>query len=535
MNILFLMVDQLRYDYMGCAGHPSIRTPNMDALASQGVRFDRCYVQSPLCGPSRMSTYTGRYVRSHGATWNNVPLQVGQMTMGDHLRASGMDTVLCGKTHMTPDREGLERLGIDPESTIGRRLVECGFDAWERHDGEFPDGLADIPSSYQDYLRGKGYNVRNPWHDYANASRSDDGEIESGWLLKYANKPAAIKNEDTETPWTTTRAIDYIDQAGDKPWCLHVSYIKPHWPYVAPAPYHNMYGPEDIQHPVRDESEKDNPHPVLGAFQEKRVSQAFSRDDVRERVIPTYMGLVTQVDDEIGRLLAHLDSIGQRENTLIVLTSDHGDYLGDHWLGEKELFHDASARVPMIVVDPRSEADKTRGTLSDALVESIDLVPTFVEVAGGTPRYEILEGHSLLGHVHGGPAPERDFIVSEYDYAFKSTRQDLDQPIPDCRLTMIFDGRYKMIHAEGFRPMLYDLETDPDEIHDRGDDPALSDVQGNLIEKLNSWYRRHHQRVTISDAQIEKRSGGDMRRGIYLGFWDEDDLSEAKRLGYSGN
>ena len=106
MNILFIMVDQLRFDYLGCTGHPSIKTPNIDALAAKGISFSQAYVQAPLCGPSRMSTYTGRYCHSHGATWNGTPLRVGEMTMGDHLRPLGMDTVLCGKTHAMPDFKG---------------------------------------------------------------------------------------------------------------------------------------------------------------------------------------------------------------------------------------------------------------------------------------------------------------------------------------------------------------------------------------------------------------------------------------------
>ena len=202
LNILFLMVDQLRFDYLGCAGHPTIRTPNIDALARRGVRFDRTYVQSPICGPSRMSFYTGRYVRSHGATWNNVPLRAGEMTLGDHLRPLGMDAVLCGKTHMTPDLEGLERLGIDPESRVGRRIAECGFDVWERHDGEFPEAMDNAPSSYQDYLRSNGYEAANPWHEWANSGEGKDGSLLSGWLLKYASEPARVPNEHSETAWT---------------------------------------------------------------------------------------------------------------------------------------------------------------------------------------------------------------------------------------------------------------------------------------------------------------------------------------------
>ena len=255
-NILFIMADQLRFDYLGCYGHPTIRTPNIDALAARGVRFDRAYVQSPICGPSRMSFYTGRYVRSHGSTWNNVPLRVGEMTLGDHLRPFGMQTVLCGKTHMEADREGMARLGLDPESVVGARVAEGGFDVWDRLDGLHPSE-GQQPSHYQDHLRGMGYGGPNPWEQWANSAEGDDGEILSGWLMRHADRPARINEPDSETPYATTRAIEFIEQAGDAPWCLHLSYIKPHWPYIVPAPYHAMYGARDVLPAVRSETERE--------------------------------------------------------------------------------------------------------------------------------------------------------------------------------------------------------------------------------------------------------------------------------------
>ena len=122
-------------DYLSCYGHPRLATPHIDALASRGVRFTRAYVQSPVCGASRMSTYTGRYVQSHGASWNGFPLKVGEMTLGDYLRPLGVRTALVGKTRMEADVEGMQRLGIDPKSIIGVRVAECGFEPYERDDG----------------------------------------------------------------------------------------------------------------------------------------------------------------------------------------------------------------------------------------------------------------------------------------------------------------------------------------------------------------------------------------------------------------
>ncbi|WP_300439012.1 sulfatase-like hydrolase/transferase [uncultured Mameliella sp.] len=518
MNILFIMYDQLRFDYLSCAGHPYLHTPNFDRVAARGVRFTNAYVQSPICGASRMSFYTGRYVSSHGAQWNGFPLRVGEVTLGDHLRALGMDCWLLGKTHMKADAKGMERLGLAPDSVIGARQADCGFDAWARDDGLWgtgPDGDYDQKRSpYNEYLKARGYDGDNPWADYANAG-VDDGQIASGWMFMNADKPANIREEDSETPWLTSETIRFVDQAKG-PWCAHVSFIKPHWPYIVPAPYHDMYGHNQVQPPLRHPVELDDPHPVLGAYHDARVAQAFQRDEVREKVIPAYMGLIKQCDDQLGRLLDHLEATGQLDDTMIVLTSDHGDYLGDHWLGEKDFFHEASVKIPMIICDPRAEADATRGTTCDALVEGIDLAATFVEAVGGAVPDHIIEGRSLMPWLRGEtPGDWRAFVISEYDYSVTPRAEALGVQPRDARMMMVFDGRWKLIHFEGgFRPMLFDLESDPNEFTDLGDDPAHQAQVDRLYHYLGQWGRRMAQRVTMSDDDVRAARGRSMRRGI---------------------
>lgn len=528
-NALFIMCDQLRWDYLSCTGHPHLRTPNIDRLASRGVLFDRCYVQSPICGPSRMSFYTGRYVSSHGSTWNNVPLKVGEMTLGDHLRPLGVRTALCGKTHMTADAEGMRRLGLAPDSEIGVRVAECGFEPYERDDGLHPDGGRYARNrNYDDYMRAKGWNDDNPWDDVANSAEDDDGTLLSGWFMENADKPARADAEDSETPYIVRRAMDFMREAGDEPWCLHLSLIKPHWPYIVPAPYHDMYPPETHLPVVRTEAERENAHPVFAAFMEERVSRAFARDEVRTRVIGAYMGLIRQIDDEMGALLDFLDERGLSETTLIVFTSDHGDYLGDHWMGEKELFHDPSARVPLIVVDPSPDADATRGQTSDALVEAIDLVPTFLDHFGGPEVSHILEGHSLLPVLHGRTRKVRDVAVSEYDYSMRDVRRRLGVPVRDAKLTMVFDGRWKYVFAEGFRPMLHDLETDPDELVDLATSPDHSQELARMEGLFFEWTRRTSQRTTISDEKIAARDPrvAEAAAGILIGYWSPSELED---------
>ncbi|MCY4066493.1 MAG: sulfatase-like hydrolase/transferase, partial [Rhodospirillaceae bacterium] len=357
-NVLFIMCDQLRADYLSCMGHPTLDTPHIDALAARGVRFTRAFTQSSVCGPSRMSFYTGRYMVTHGANWNRVPLPLHIRTMGDHLRTLGARVALAGKTHMQIDEPGLDRLGIDRTSPHGVLATQAGFEPFDRDDGLHPGGYGAKDFAYDRYLKAQGYESDNPWQDYCASALDAGGNVVSGWEMRHAGLPARVEEVHSETAYMTRRAQDFMEECGDgQPWCLHLSYIKPHWPYLAPAPYHDMYGPGDILPAVRSARERQTSHPVYAAFQQHVDSPNFSRDEVRETVIPTYMGLVRQIDDHLGKLFGWMERAGRMDDTMIVLTSDHGDYLGDHWLGEKELFHDCVLRLPMIVYDPDPAAD----------------------------------------------------------------------------------------------------------------------------------------------------------------------------------
>ena len=538
MNILYIMFDQLRFDYLGCAGHRSMRTPHLDRMAARSVRFTEAYTQSPICGAARMSAYTGRYVSSHGAQWNNVPLRVGEMTLGDHLRQGGTGCWLIGKTHMRADAAGMARLGLASDSVIGARQAECGFDVWLRDDGlwaQGPGGFYDRKRSpYNEYLRSKGYDGQNPWADYANAGVEGD-EMASGWFMANARRPANIREEDSETPWLTTQAMDFIDKTPG-PWCAHLSYIKPHWPYIVPAPYHDLYGIEDIAPPNRAECERDTPHPVYAAFMEGRIGRSFARDAVREAVIPAYMGLIAQCDDQMGRLFGWLEETGRMADTMIIVTSDHGDYLGDHWMGEKDLFHEPSVKVPLIIHDPRAEADGARGTTCDAMVEVIDIAATVIEASGGAVPEHIVEGRSLLPFLRGErPETWRDFAVSEYDYSRHPVAAGLGIAPRDSRMVMVADHAWKLIHCEGgLRPMLFDRVNDPNELHDLGDDPGYAAARANMAEKLHHWSLRMAQRVTVSDADILAARAGSNDTGVVLGVYEAEEVPPEEVAAYRG-
>jgi arylsulfatase A-like enzyme len=297
-----------------------------------------------------------------------------------------------------------------------------------------------------------------------------------------------------------------------------------------------MYGPSHVLPVVRSQAERADPHPVFSAFMQQRPSLAFSRDEVREAVIPVYMGLIKQIDDQLGRLFAFMNGRGLFESTLIVFTSDHGDYLGDHWMGEKDLFHEPSVKVPLIVYDPSAEADRARGTVCDALVEAIDLAPTFLDALGSDPAGQShrLEGRSLVPFLHGRePGSWRSFVISEYDYALPVGAKLGVEP-RDARLFMVADKRWKYVHAIGFRPMLYDLETDPNEFRDLGADPAFEPVRQRFGAALAQWGLRLSQRTTLSEAQVRSMRGRAQRRGVLIGVWDESDVPDELWREYSG-
>ncbi len=350
---------------------------------------------------------------------------------------------------------------------IGVHVAECGFEPYERDDGLHPTGRP--RPKYDEYLRKPRLrSAPIPGSTGPIRAQADDGSLQNGWLLVHADKAARVPEEHSETPYMTRRAMDFISEAetDGRPWCLHLSYIKPHWPYIAPEPYaQHVFDGSDMIPVIRSERERQNPHPVFGAYMDMRYSRNMARDDAREKVIPTYMGLITQIDDQMGVLMKFLEERGLLDTTMIVFTSDHGDYLGDHWMGEKDLFHEQSAKIPLIIIDPSQEADATprHAQRCAGRGASISRRPSSI-ISAARCRATSSKDARCCRSLRGPTPPDwRKVAFSEYDYAMQDVRLKLNQPIERCRLFMVFDGRWKYIHASGFRPMLYDLETDPEE------------------------------------------------------------------------
>ncbi|NDP41977.1 MAG: sulfatase-like hydrolase/transferase [Aromatoleum sp.] len=516
-NVLFVMCDQLRRDFVSCYGGSTVATPSIDRIAAAGVRFDNAFVQSGVCGPSRMSYYTGRYVASHGATWNLVPLSAAEWTLGDHLRSAGRSAALCGKTHVLPDNEALARFGIEIESERGALLRQGGFVVVDRYDGHTPPGPE---SGYADWLRARGYDSADPWNDFVIAVE-DGGRVASGWSLRNVHLPSRVKEEHSETAYMTDLALDWIRARGEAAWVLHLSYVKPHWPYVAPSPFHRRYRGKPIGEILRGPQDGTaDEHPVVRAYRGHDECLTFARDDVVRHVRPAYMGLVAQVDYHIGRLLDALVAQGRMDDTLIVFTSDHGEFLGDRGLGEKELFYDEVVRVPFVIYDPDPRADATRGSADARFVEGIDVVPTVLDALGLPAARHRIEGHSLLRLTRGEAGIAwRDAAFCELDYGFRRARRTLGRGLRDCRAYMLRTAQWKYVHWQGFRPQLFDLAADPRERFDLGADPRLAAERRALHEGLFDWLASRKRRTTVDDARVEDRTDMHRRHGVHIGIW----------------
>jgi len=514
-NILFIMVDQMRADCLSLVGHPLVETPNLDWLAGRGAYFPNTYVQTAVCGPSRMCFYTGRYTHAHRSYWNDVPLPHDEETLGTRLRREGIQAVLCGKTHHVPDYLTQEH---HPDIDLTHY---AGFEPWEVNEfwGDSDPTLskeAGTSNHWMHQLQQKGYDL--PFDNPMMAAfqvQTPDG-TRNGWRFENTRYPTVIRKEDSDTAFLTDRAISFVEQAGEEPWLLHLSYLKPHWPNVAPAPYHAMYDPAGVPPPIRHPAELDDPHPLLEPFRRERRSLPFDNETTWREMRATYYGLITEIDANLGRLFDTLRKQGRFEDTMIIFVSDHGEYMGDHWLFEKELFYESAIRVPLIVFDPDTAADSHRGQVVERFVESVDIVPTCLEAFGMASAPEV-QGRSLRPFLHGKtPSGWRDAVFADWDFRFYQIADELGIPAKKCRAWMIRDERYKYIHFNGLPDMLFDLSADPHELRNLADDPNMKEVIYEYLIRLINW--RQSSEDNSRGAYLEARLGRD---GV---SWVPDDI-----------
>jgi arylsulfatase len=466
-NILMLMCDQLRKDALGCYGNPVIRTPHIDALAEGGVRFERMFAAYPVCAPNRASIVTGRYPSVHRLRSNGQRLPQAEVTLMEVLRDAGYATYGAGKMHFGPQWEwpadGKPIRDPDPSTAISPQPPEDAFPWYGFDRVALTEDHRMGP--YGEYLAAHGYNV---WDELHSASYPQSATVRS-----------PFPEEHHQTTWITDRALEFLDQHlnGDRPagrpFFLWASYVHPHHPFNPPAPYDTLYDPADMPLPVWDEAEVAR---WPEAYRRKYFALSGGHEAVGlcdfcdedwQRIKAYYYGMISQIDANIGRLLDALRKHDQLENTIVLLTADHGENLGDHRLLFKGTTYDPVTNVPAILHGP---GVRQAGVQRDLLCSSIDLMPTLLELAGvAAPDPSPMQGLSLVPALDDAGHRPYDALLIENQGVRRSVRTG------DALLTW---------HGRDTRGELYDLAADPDCLLNLWDAPEAAGLQAELLHTL---------------------------------------------------
>lgn len=491
-NVLFVTFDQWRGDSLSAAGHPIVRTPHVDALIADGTYFRNHWSATCPCGPARASLFTGTYLHNHRSLRNGTPLSNHFTNVALEARSLGWDPVLFGYTDISPDPTGL-----DPADPV--------FDTYE---GVLPGmtrvcRLDDDMSLWTSDLRARGYDIpENAWDLFL----PDPAVAAANPEKPYSFAPTVVKAEDSLSAWLTDRTLDYLGERQGKGWFVHLSYLVPHPPFITPAPYHARYDMADVPAPVRAATVDDEAalHPwtrfridnyMVGggsaAFRGLYLKASEIDDAMIRQTRATYYGMINEVEDNFARVVARLKATGEYDNTLIVLTADHGEQLGDHFTMSKHGYWDESYHIPLIVRDPRPGADSARGRTVDAFTGSVDVTPTVIDMLGGSVPGQC-DGDPLSAWIAGEtPDSWRDEAFFEFHYGDPISRkaeQALGLRTDQCGITTMRDRRFKYVHfAGGLPPLLFDLESDPDQLVDVAGDPDYRDVLADCTRRMLDW------------------------------------------------
>lgn len=494
-NVLFITVDQWRGDSLSCLQHPLLETPTLDALAARGVNFANHWANTAPCGPSRASLYTGMYLQNHRSALNGTPLDARFTNVALEARKAGYDPVLFGYTDTS----------VDP------RTVRPGDPRLYSYEGVLP-GFKPIVNDPQDagclewgrWLAARGRDVpSDPQRlyepDMAFPGASDHPRA---WA------PAHISKEETETAFIIEKLLEWLEANGDEPFFIHASFIRPHPPYRNPPGYHDLYSPDDVPpfvaKPTRDEERA--MHPLNDVV--LMIPPLYAPDDELERrqIRATYHAMQREVDDQLGRLFAYLEQTGLAAETLVVLTSDHGEMGGDHWCFEKAGYWDQSYSIPLIVADPCDAAASTRGLVVNDFTESVDVLPTILGWLGLDVPNQV-DGFSLLPWVHSGSGPEKWRSEAHYEWDFRHPVMQLAEgflgvPSAHCLLNVMRSDRYKFVQFAAdsaiLPPLLFDLEADPGQLNDVSRLPEYRDVIWESTERLLRWRMRNDERTLVN-------------------------------------
>jgi choline-sulfatase len=437
-NILFIMSDQHNAHALGCYGNSEVRTPNLDRLAKEGVRFENAFCQTGQCCPSRYTIFTGRYAHSHGLRWNGVRENLGETTIAEILRDAGYMTATIGKHHMK----------YSP--------AEHGFD----HVVDTMEYNAFMKAEGQPHFRASGdwlpFDRKNLVGSVGTTHADNDHHFAGFWA-----------NE----------AIRFIRANKDRPFCLWLSFYGPHPPYVASKPWTELYDPERLTLPPNFRCLRtDIPRQLVSLHS---MFEGLDEENFRQ-ILAFYYAYVSQIDDNIGRVLTTLDELGLAERTVIVYTADHGDMMGEHGAFRKSvLCYDATVRVPLIIRLPGAVRP---GQNVEELVGLVDLMPTLCQQTGHRPP-ENVQGESLVALLAGRKTGWRRVIFSEIGYPRPA------YPVGVCRMARSHE--YKYVHHENFgEPMeeLFDLRSDPWETTNVVTDPEYDRILARMRREVENWY-----------------------------------------------
>ncbi len=449
-NILILYTDQQRWDALGANGTPDIKTPPLDRLAADGVNFDRYFVQNPVCMPSRLSFLTGQYPGTLGVTHMGVPVPPDTVTLPRLLGGYGYTSANIGKLHFLPHANRDHR---EPHP-------DYGFDHLE---------ISDEPGSYEDAYRAWVRRTAPDQLDYVSLGEApsaidwkkamgiDDGIVHPEDRFPKKPLPFRGRSDVTQAAFVADQTMQFISENQQQPFLCISGFYSPHSPWVAPQEYLDLYDPAQLAIPEFP--------PEIDA---RRSADAFSDEELRG-AHHGYYAMVSEVDACVGRILAHLDALQLANDTIVVFTSDHGEWLGEHLkYGKGYPGHDCVTRVPLIVRWPASVAAPGR-TVSD-IAEGIDVVPTLLAAAGIQAPYH-LQGQSLLSALEGGDPSTRGVALTEM-HGWKTLRTD--------------NLRY-VVEADG-KEMLFDLDADPHAYVDVAGSEnyatTLADVRHQLLQRL---------------------------------------------------
>lgn len=466
-NTLFIVIDQMRADCVFGPLAAHLDLPNMRALAQDGVSFRNHYSVTAPCGPSRVSLLTGQYASNHGAVRNGTPLKRDTLNLATVARAHGLDPLLFGYTDTSHDPRFLP---ADDVRLHSYEELAPGFEEVVRM------RLESDSSEWESYLRRQGYDVP-PYPDlYRPVGDSPDA-------------PALYAAEDSDTAFLTRRTIDELKSRPDG-WFAMMTYIRPHPPFVAPEPYNALYASVDM--PSARQAAEPDWHPFVATARKKASASATvvgfpdlaDSDETTRMLRKLYFGLATEVDHHIGRVVAWLKRSGQYDNTLIVLTADHGEMLGDYGLWGKMTFHDAAFHVPLIIRDPKSAA---KGVEVTAPTESIDVAPTILDCLGIDVPHS-MDGQSLKPFLDGAP-PEswKKVTVSELDFgnplAPSLWQTEHDLAVDAANLAVLRKGALRFVQfAGGLEPILIDA-SDGTEAQNLAKEPAFVHTVLELMQE----------------------------------------------------